>query len=79
MPPCEAGVSNSLQEFAFERQHILTRMRADQHKCLPHLSCINQTLLFFEYFYSFGFMAINSKTLEILKAFHTKQKLFFYK
>ena len=31
-----------------------TRTRADQHKCLPHLACINPTLLFVEYFSVFG-------------------------
>ena len=27
-----------------------TRTRADQHKCIPHLACINPTLLCVEYF-----------------------------
>ena len=31
-----------------------TRTRADQHKCLPHLACINPTLFFIEYFSFFG-------------------------
>ena len=29
-------------------------MRADQHKCLPHLACINPTLLYIEYLLVFG-------------------------
>ena len=32
----------------------ITKTCADQHKCLPHLACINPTLSFVEYFSVFG-------------------------
>ena len=42
-----------------------TRRRADQHKCLTHLACINPTLLIVEYFLVFWPIIRNLK-----KAFH---------
>ena len=36
------------------RKIYYTRTRADQHKCLQHLACMNPTLWCVEYFSFFG-------------------------
>ena len=41
-------------EYEENEDKMNSRMRADQHKCLPHLAWINPTLLFIEYFLVLG-------------------------